>query len=115
MPHAITSGEFNDRFATTRWSVVLGAGGQISRVDARRALADLCETYWPPLYAYLRRNGSSTADAEDTTRPRPLSFFSAGVYALALLGGILLFQASIFLTIRSLMRRAARQEAEQDG
>jgi DNA-directed RNA polymerase specialized sigma24 family protein len=68
MPQAMTSGEFNDRFATTRWSVVLGAGGQISRIDARRALADLCETYWPPLYAYLRRNGSSAADAEDAVQ-----------------------------------------------
>ena len=54
-----------ERFATTRWSVVLGAGGQISRVDARQALAALCETYWGPLYAYLRRTGRSPADAED--------------------------------------------------
>lgn len=32
---------------------------------ARRALEDLCTTYWSPLYAYLRRSGSSHADAED--------------------------------------------------
>lgn len=35
------------------------------------------------------------------------------VYALELLGGILVFQMAIFISIRSLMRRAARQEAEQ--
>jgi hypothetical protein len=33
-------------------------------------------------------------------------------YALVLMGGILVFQAAIFIAIRSLMRRAARQEAE---
>jgi len=58
----------DQRFATTRWSMVLGAGGQISRVDARAALAALCETYWPPLFAYLRRNGASPADAADTVQ-----------------------------------------------
>jgi hypothetical protein len=35
------------------------------------------------------------------------------VYALELLGGILVFQAGMFLPIRALIRRAARQEAEQ--
>ena len=58
----------NERFATTHWSMVLGAGGRISRVDARAALAALCEIYWAPLYAYLRRNGSSPADAADTVQ-----------------------------------------------
>ena len=59
-------------FATTRWSVVLGAGGNVSRVDARTAMTTLCETYWPPLYAYLRRNGALPADAADTVQ----GFFS---------------------------------------
>jgi RNA polymerase sigma factor (sigma-70 family) len=65
VPRATTREESGERFATTRWSIVLGAGGQVSRVDARAALASLCEMYWPPLYAYLRRSGSSRADAED--------------------------------------------------
>ena len=43
-------------FATTRWSVVLVAG-QTSSPDADAALATLCETYWFPLYAYVRRRG----------------------------------------------------------
>jgi RNA polymerase sigma-70 factor (ECF subfamily) len=60
--------ESNERFATTRWSIVLGAGGRISRVDARVALEKLCETYWPPLYAYLRRSGAAPADAADTVQ-----------------------------------------------
>lgn len=55
-------------FATTRWSVVLGAGGHFSRIDARAALTMLCETYWAPLYAYLRRDGVAPSDAADTVQ-----------------------------------------------
>ena len=54
-------------FATTQWSMVL-AVGQAGTADARRALAELCETYWPPLYAYLRRTGCSREEAEDTVQ-----------------------------------------------
>lgn len=35
---------------------------------AQEALAALCATYWPPLYAYARRLGRSAADAEDVTQ-----------------------------------------------
>jgi RNA polymerase sigma-70 factor (ECF subfamily) len=55
------------RFATTRWSVVLAAGGTRESA-ARQALADLCQIYWVPLYSFLRRQGCSSADAEDLTQ-----------------------------------------------
>lgn len=58
-------------FATTRWSLVRAAGG-LPGVQAQQALETLCETYWFPLYAYVRRQGSSAADAED----RVQSFFA---------------------------------------
>jgi RNA polymerase sigma factor (sigma-70 family) len=54
-------------FVTTRWSVVLAAG----RNDTTRsteALARLCQTYWYPLYAYVRRRGYSAYDAQDLTQ-----------------------------------------------
>lgn len=35
---------------------------------ARAALEELCRTYWPPLYAYVRRSGRSPHDAEDMTQ-----------------------------------------------
>jgi len=54
-------------FATTHWSVVLEAG-RSDTTHARAALEKLCETYWQPLYAYVRRRGSSAADAEDLTQ-----------------------------------------------
>ena len=56
-----------DVFATTRWTVVLNAGRR-DTTQARQALAELCQTYWWPLYAYVRRSGHSAADAEDLTQ-----------------------------------------------
>jgi RNA polymerase sigma-70 factor (ECF subfamily) len=53
-------------FATTRWSVVLAATKDDASPAAKQALATLCETYWYPLYAYLRRRGCSADDARDT-------------------------------------------------
>lgn len=62
-----SSGASGGWFAATRWTVVLTAGhGQSPQ--ARRALEELCRTYWRPLYAYVRRRGYSVADAEDLTQ-----------------------------------------------
>ncbi|HEY8748672.1 MAG TPA: sigma-70 family RNA polymerase sigma factor [Tepidisphaeraceae bacterium] len=52
-----------DYFATTRWTVVLAAG--TGSPQANQALAQLCQNYWVPLYAYLRKKGHKPADAED--------------------------------------------------
>jgi DNA-directed RNA polymerase specialized sigma24 family protein len=54
-------------FETTRWSLVIAAGGDDSSA-ARTALATLCETYWYPLYAYVRRRGATPDDARDLTQ-----------------------------------------------
>ena len=58
------------RFATTSWSVVLQAATD-NESNNQYALATLCEAYWYPLYAFVRRMGNSAADAEDLTQ----SFF----------------------------------------
>jgi RNA polymerase sigma-70 factor (ECF subfamily) len=55
------------QFDTTHWSVVLkAASGDTTGCAA--ALATLCETYWYPVYAFVRRSGVSPADAEDLTQ-----------------------------------------------
>src|SRR5882724_4375814 len=58
-------------FATTHWSVVLAARHKDSP-EADAALAELCRTYWYPLYAFVRRKGYSPHDAQDLTQ----SFFA---------------------------------------
>lgn len=58
-------------FATTQWSVVLAAG-EHQRQGAREALTHLCETYWYPLYAYVRRRVDNVHEAQDLTQ----AFFS---------------------------------------
>jgi RNA polymerase sigma factor (sigma-70 family) len=55
------------QFATTHWRVVLAAGRSDSS-HARDALAHLCQIYWYPLYAYVRRQGHSPEDAQDLTQ-----------------------------------------------
>ena len=53
-----------ERFQTTHWSLVAAAQDRGSAL-ARAALAALCETYWYPLYAFIRRQGHSMEDARD--------------------------------------------------
>jgi RNA polymerase sigma-70 factor (ECF subfamily) len=60
-------GRLVSRFATTRWSLILRAASH-DDAEARLALALLCEAYWFPVYAFIRRGGASAADAEDLTQ-----------------------------------------------
>jgi len=55
------------QFPTTRWTLVVAAGDP-QRTEARSALVALCESYWYPLYAYLRRRGYPADQAEDLTQ-----------------------------------------------
>lgn len=54
-----------DCFVTTRWTVVHEACRTGDPAGARAALESLCQTYWFPLYAYVRRRGYGPHDAED--------------------------------------------------
>ncbi|MBL9139220.1 MAG: hypothetical protein JNK85_25350 [Verrucomicrobiales bacterium] len=54
-------------FPSTRWSLVLAAI-EGSESTSREALSQLCQSYWYPIYAYLRRQGNSSHDAEDLTQ-----------------------------------------------
>ncbi|MGE5213729.1 MAG: RNA polymerase sigma factor [Nitrospirota bacterium] len=56
-------------FVTTRWSLILSAahfGSEEQR--ARDALAELCRTYWRPIFSFVRRRGYSIEDAQDLTQ-----------------------------------------------
>jgi RNA polymerase sigma factor (sigma-70 family) len=63
----------SDLFPSTHWSVVLAAGrNQTNPETAQAALAELCKTYWAPLYSFVRSRGYSVHDAQDLTQ----SFFA---------------------------------------
>src|SRR5213083_519413 len=63
----------SDLFPSTRWSVVLAAGrSQAESEVAQAALAELCQTYWAPLYSFVRSRGYTVHDAQDFTQ----SFFA---------------------------------------
>jgi RNA polymerase sigma-70 factor (ECF subfamily) len=55
------------RFATTHWSLVAAARDPDAPA-ARDALAALCNAYWYPLYAFIRRRGYHGDEAQDLTQ-----------------------------------------------
>ena len=62
--HTLAGGS---QFPTTRWTLVVAAGDP-QRKEARAALVALCENYWYPLYAYIRRRGYPADQAQDLTQ-----------------------------------------------
>jgi RNA polymerase sigma-70 factor (ECF subfamily) len=51
-------------FHTTDWTIVLAAGGRPTE-ESEKALERLCQTYWKPVYAFIRRRGHSPDQAQD--------------------------------------------------
>lgn len=63
----------HESFAPTHWSVILAAGRSEAEPElARVALDQLCQTYWAPLYTFVRSRGHAVHDAQDLTQ----SFFA---------------------------------------
>ena len=60
----------NHAFVTTHWSLILRASA--SEAEVNDALETLCRLYWRPVYAFIRRRGATSHDAEDLTQ----SFFT---------------------------------------
>lgn len=54
----------NDEFMTTHWSLVVSSREKDSTIR-RDSLSELCEAYWYPLFAYLRRKGHPPDKAAD--------------------------------------------------
>ncbi len=57
-------------FHSTRWTLVLRSRGDAP--EARRALGELCEVYWAPVFRFLRSEGR----AEDDSRELAQEFFA---------------------------------------
>lgn len=70
---SIAMTDLNSHFQTTRWSLVRAAGAGVSTNAGQAALGQLCEAYWYPLYAFARRRGMQTSDAQESVQ----GFFAA--------------------------------------
>ena len=57
-----------NQFATTHWSVVLGANPARRKQQGSVALTQLCQTYWRPIFAFICRRGYPVSDAQDLTQ-----------------------------------------------
>lgn len=66
--HAPEENKDRGAFPHTRWTIVAAAQGATDQRQRKRALSELCEAYWYPLYAFLRRQGETALDAEDLTQ-----------------------------------------------
>ena len=57
------------RFHTTHWSLILSSL-EVEPGDrqAREALAQICRTYWRPVFAFICRKGHRIPDAQDLTQ-----------------------------------------------
>jgi RNA polymerase sigma factor (sigma-70 family) len=62
------------RFETTDWSVIRRARAHDSS-EAREAMSRLFQTYWGPVYGFIRRSGHSAVDAEDLAQAYFTRFF----------------------------------------
>lgn len=73
------SGQVPWRFETTRWSLVLQAGG----AEARQAVTQLCEAYWQPVQAFFRTQGAreSEDEASDLTQGFFADLYERGDFA----------------------------------
>lgn len=96
------------RFANTQWSVVLAAGAG-KDTQTRQALDTLCQAYWDPLYAYVRRHGYDPDQACDVTQA-----FFADLHEREALRGLLpergRFRAFLLAAIRHFLAHQRERE-----
>jgi RNA polymerase sigma factor (sigma-70 family) len=59
--------DVSGQFRTTSWSAVL-LSAQSQMPGSAAALAELCKTYWYPIYAFVRRRGYNADEAQDLTQ-----------------------------------------------
>jgi DNA-directed RNA polymerase specialized sigma24 family protein len=74
----------DESFISTRWTMVFeAADSEAASAHALRALSELCEIYWRPVYAFLRKHGHGSDDAQDLTQGFFADFIASRAYARA--------------------------------
>ncbi len=111
-------------FKTTNWNVILQAQAEESS-DAREAMSRLFETYWPPIYAFIRQRGHAPADAEDLAQAYFARFYEkryardfrpeVGRFRTFLRSSVSHFLANAWDRERALKRGGARRPVSLDA
>jgi DNA-directed RNA polymerase specialized sigma24 family protein len=84
VPGGGEAGSRDESFASTRWTMVLEAGDSaVASSQALCALSRLCEIYWRPVYAFLRKHGHGSDDAQDLTQGFFADLIETRAYARA--------------------------------
>ncbi len=106
-------------FEPTHWSVVLLAAQSQSQEVAQSALANFCQAYWPPLYAFVRRRGLPPDDAQDCVQAFFAHLLEANTLSRAcrekghlrtfLLGSLQHFMANEYHRANALKRGGGKQ------
>jgi DNA-directed RNA polymerase specialized sigma24 family protein len=103
-------------FHTTRWSIVASAGRRAGP-ESQAALSVLCQTYWYPLYAYMRRHVASADAAQDLTQEFFVHLLDKNVLASATPEGGR-FRAFLLVSMRNFLsneRDLARAQKRGGG
>src|SRR5215510_7654998 len=84
MAAALETATRESPFASTRWTIVhQAADSQTASQHALSALTELCQTYWRPVYVFLRRQGVAQHDAQDLTQGFFADLIESRAYARA--------------------------------
>ena len=83
---AVTPG--NAEFPSTQWSLIAAAATRRNE-QSEAALAELCQQYWYPVYAFIRRRGASADDAGERLGGLALASRLGGrLLVLVVVGGL---------------------------
>lgn len=82
VPELTTESPAPAHFPTTHWSRIVAAGDP-DAPQAQESLSALCDAYWYPLYAYVRRKGHSPAQAQDLTQDLFARILEKNIFATA--------------------------------
>lgn len=87
------------------------AAGKSDSAQAAAALAQLCRTYWYPIYTFVRRQGHEAHDAEDLTQEFFARFLAKEYFGRAdpMLGRFRSFLLACVKNFLSEQRRQARR------
>lgn len=78
-----STAEGRSGFPSTRWSLVVTAGKGQPELERQVALESLCQDYWYPIYAFIRRRGHPREEAEDLTQDFFLHVLRGAFFARA--------------------------------